>query len=126
MEEIYLILGCHGYQEEGFVSCGALENVILIITSNLVGYDKLLDYLDGVNLFDKPILDYNSIKHIIRNIYDSFDQYDKKIWSEKTYSVFQKFLANHKPCGLYLKLSTDKIQTQIQEKEINIIIKKRG
>lgn len=126
MEQVYLTLGCHGLNEEGFVSCPGIENDILIISNKIIEYNKLLDYLDAAGLFDKPALDINTIKHVLRNIYDNFDQLNKKIWSEKRHIILQKFLVNHKNCGLYLKLSLEARQTVIQEKEINVIIPKAG
>lgn len=124
INDLYLILGCHGLKEEDLICCPALENNILIINQNLNGYINLIDYLDTVGLFDKPVLDINSLRHIIRNIYDSFDQFNKKIWSEHKYAVIQQLIHNHKKCGLYLRLDFEEKKQEVKSKQISFFIPK--
>lgn len=72
-----------------------------------------MDYLDGCKLFDQTILEYNSVRNIIFNLQDKFDQVVKKLWTEKQFRLYQKFVVDHKDCGVYLKLKL----AEIEEKE---------
>ena len=127
MEEqtIQLLLGCFGYQEEGFVSCKGCENCILVIEPALEGYSEILDYLDHCRLFDKALFEYNSINAFIKRM-SQFDQVAKnrRLWSEKQCRMFNKFLVDHRICGIYAKLSlinNNKTElSKIEEKAIDI------
>lgn len=122
-DQLYLVLGCHGKVDDDFVSCSSCENKILLIHSGLENYDAIMDYFDVCRLIDKPAFDFNAIRNILQNMQRRFGQ-SKSLWSEKEIQLFQKFLLDHKACGLYLKLmfvSKDKIDEKIDEKNIQII-----
>lgn len=102
---INIILGCFGRTDDGFVSCASTENIILTINQESYNYNKIMDYLDKLQLFDKMMLDYNSIRHFIFNMREKFDYPTKKLWSEKQFNLFQKFTLTHKDCGLFIKLN---------------------
>ena len=68
-------------------------------------YTGIMDYLDGCQLFDKTVLEYNSIRHFILNMQDRYDQIIKKLWTEKQFRLYQKFTIDHRDCGLFLKLN---------------------
>lgn len=104
MEACYLTLGCFGRKDDGFVSCPGVENRILKIDDSLVYVDEIMDYFDSVRLFDRHMLDLNSIRHLLHNLQDRFDQKVKRLWTEKQYGLYERFVVSHKPCGLYVKL----------------------
>lgn len=130
-EQLYLVLGCFGRKETfrdsseiiDFVSCASCENRILTLsTAKVNNYNAIMDYFDSCRLFDKPIFEYSAINHFIRNVRDKFDQIvtDKPIWSESQYNLYQKFIVEHRLCGLYIKL----IFTDISENKVNKIEEK--
>jgi hypothetical protein len=106
VEEFYLILGCFGQKDDGFISCPSCENRILDLTKQLDKYNEMMDYFDTCRLFDRPMFEYSSIAHFIKNMQDRFDQITigKRLWPEKRYHLYQKFMSNHRICGLYIKL----------------------
>jgi hypothetical protein len=101
---LYIILGCFGLRQDDFVSCAGIENRILRIQENLVGYAEMMNYLDQCRLFDKPTFEYNSVRHFIFNMQDRFDQNFKRLWPEKRFELLQKFTIDHRHCGIYIKL----------------------
>lgn len=103
-EELYITFGCFGLVQDNFISCGGVENRILLIEETLFNYKELMNYIDNCRLFDKPMFDYNAIRHFIFNLRDRFDQPTKRLWSEKKFDLYQKFTIDHRHCGLYLKL----------------------
>lgn len=105
-EEIYLVLGCFGRRDDDFISCPGIENKILNLANRIDQYNQMMDYFEKCRLFDRPMFEYSSITHFIKNMQDKFDQISigKKLWSEKHYHLFQKFLADHRLCGAYVKL----------------------
>lgn len=103
-DNIYLVLGCFGRRDDDFVSCSGIENRILLLSPTIVNYNDLMDYLENCRLFDRPLFEYNGIRHVIFNIREKFDQVTKRIWSEKKFTLYQKFTIDHRHCGLYLKL----------------------
>lgn len=104
-EELYLVLGCFGRKDDNFISCSGLENKILKVIFTLENYNKIMDYLENCRLFDKPLFDVNGVRNVIFYMQDKFDQGMKRLWSEKEFLLYQKFLLGHKECGTYLKLS---------------------
>jgi hypothetical protein len=50
-ESAYLVLGCYGRLENGFVLCPSTQNRILKLDDSLVNVDGVTDYLDAVKLF---------------------------------------------------------------------------
>lgn len=121
--ELYLVLGCFGRREDDFISCNGIENAILHIENNLYQYDEIMGYLDNCRLFDKPLFDLNAIRHFIFNMRDKYDQPMKRLWSEKKFDLYQKFVIEHRCCGLYVKLIlTDPIFVQQIPEEKAILI----
>lgn len=107
MGELYLILGCFGRNDDGFVSCSSCENKILNVNARLDKYNEIMDYLEACRLFDRPIFEYSTIAHFIKNMQDRYDQIavGRRLWSEKQYNLYLKFIAEHKLCGCYVKLA---------------------
>jgi hypothetical protein len=105
-EELYLILGCFGRQDNGFVSCASVENRILKITSATEHYNDIMGYLDTCRLFDKPMFEMQAIRHFIFNMRERYDQVGagRRLWDETSFTLYQKFLIDHRLCGLYVKL----------------------
>lgn len=103
-EELYLVLGCFGRNEGDFVFCPSVSNRILKIDESLDNYDKMMDYFEGIKLFDKPLFDLNAIKHMAYNIRDRFDQVTKRIWTQQEFDTIEKFIVGHRICGLYARL----------------------
>lgn len=127
MADLYLILGCFGQNHDGFVSCASCENKILKVESRLDKYNEIMDYLETCRLFDRPIFEYSTLAHFIKNMQDRYDQVavGRRLWSEKQYNLYLKFIAEHRLCGCYIKLALlDKIEAEkpIPE-EKGIIIK---
>jgi len=107
LSELYIILGCFGRNDDGFVSCASCENKILKVQSCLDKYNEIMDYLEVCRLFDRPLFEYSSIAHFIKNMQDRYDQIaaGRRLWSEKQYNIYLKFIAEHKLCGCYVKLA---------------------
>lgn len=103
-EELYIVLGCFGRRDDNFISCAGVENRILKVDELLFNYNELMNYLDTCRLFDRPVFDYNAIRHVIFYLRDKFDQPMKRLWSEKKFELYQKFTIDHRHCGLYVKL----------------------
>jgi hypothetical protein len=110
VEELYIVLGCFGRRdsvESGlpeFISCGGIENRILKLSSNLESFNEIMDYFEGLRLFDKPMFDINAIRHFIYNMQERYDQKFKRLWTEKQYNLYERFIISHKSCGIYVKL----------------------
>lgn len=106
-ESLYLVLGCFGRQDDGFISCKSVENKILKISSELEGYQNMMDYFSSCRLFDRPVFELNAVRHLIFNLQDKYDQKINRLWSEKNFTLYQKFIIDHRPCGVYIKLILD-------------------
>lgn len=129
MQDLHIILGCFGLRTEGFVSCAGIENVILKVNTSVNRYNDMMDYFDSCRLFDKPLLEFNSIRHFVFNLQDRFDQVNKKLWSPKKFELYQKFVIDHRYCGLIVKLEvpqsydqtiTSEAETEVEEKALKI------
>ena len=103
-ENAYLVLGCYGRTENGFVLCPSTQNRILKLDDSLVNVDGVTDYFDAVRLFDRPMLEQNAIRHLIYNLQDRFDQKFKRLWTDHEYHLLERFIQMHRPCGLYAQL----------------------
>jgi hypothetical protein len=103
MEDFHLILGCFGLTIDNFTCCCGIENIILKGNPSIHNYNEMVDYFDRLKLFNQPIFDLNAIRHIIFNIQDRFTLITKPIWSVKSFELYQKFVIDHKRCGLLLK-----------------------
>lgn len=102
--EFYIVLGCFGRTDDGFVSCSGICNSILHVSINNPHFSDIMDYLDNLQLFDRALLDYNAIRHFIHNMQDRFTYPTQKLWSEKMFRLYQKFAIDHKNCGLFIDL----------------------
>jgi len=125
-EQLYLVLGCFGRSDDGFISCNSCENRILLVHPGLDNYNGIMDYFNNCELFDKTALDFNAIRNILQNMQNKFDQVvsSRHLWSEQKIQLFQKFMLEHKSCGLYLKLLlTQEEPKQLEEKQVKIIAK---
>lgn len=121
--ELYLVLGCFGRREDDFISCAGIENAILHIEEGLYLYNDMMEYLDNCRLFDRPIFDLNAIRHFVFNMRERYDQPMRRLWSEKKFDLYQKFIIEHRHCGLYVKLVlTDPIFVAQQPEEKSILI----
>lgn len=103
-ERAYLVLGCHGRTENGFVLCPGVQNRVLKLDDSLVNFDGVTEYLDAVRLFDRPMLDQNAIRHLVYNLQDRFDQKLKRLWTDHEYHLLERFIHMHSQCGLYAQL----------------------
>ena len=99
-----IALGCFGRTDDEFVSCSGISNLILNLTTDHPNHDEIMNYLDNMQLFDRVMLDYNTIRRFIFKMQDEFGLTTKKLWSEKMFSLYQKFVIDHKSCGLFIDL----------------------
>ncbi len=104
VNELYIVLGCFGRTDDDFISCSGLQNTILVISQSLHNHVEIMNYLDSCRLFDRQLLDYNAIRNFVYNLYNKFDQPSRKLWSEKQFRLYQKFVIDHRDCGLFVKL----------------------
>jgi len=102
--DLYIVLGCFGRTDDGFISCTGIQNKILLIQPGMPCYNDIMEYLDCCSLFSKMMLEYNSIRHLIFNLQEKFDMPTKKIWTEKQFKLYQKFTIDHRDCGLFVRL----------------------
>lgn len=103
-ENAYLVLGCFGRTENGFVLCNSVENRVLKLTDSLNDFPLIMNYLDSVRLFDRPMLDQNAIINLVYNLQNKFDQKIRRLWTDHQYHLIERFIQMHKPCGIYSKL----------------------
>ena len=101
---LYIVLGCYGRTDDEFVSCSGIENIILKIEPSDQNYNEIMDYLDSLQLFDRQIMNYNAARHFVHNMQDKFDLPTKRLWSEKMFLLYQKFVIDHRDCGVWIKL----------------------
>jgi len=104
MQNLHLILGCFGRRVDDFVSCPGVENTILNITPSINRYNDMMDYFDSCRLFDKPLLEFNAIRHFVYNLQDRYDQINKRLWTNQKFDLYQKFVIDHRHCGLIIRL----------------------
>ena len=123
-ENAYLVLGCYGRTENGFVLCPSTDNRILKLGESLVNIEGVMNYLDAVKIFDRPMLDNNSIRHTVYHLQDKFDQKFKRLWNDHEFSLLERFMHMHKPCGMYLQVILVQEEMQIikpDEEEISFV-----
>lgn len=104
MYDFYVLLGCFGITIDEFVCCTGAENIILKINTSLPDYNNMMNYFDQCLLFDRPMFDLNAVRHFIFNIQDKFSLVTKPVWSVKQFEMYQKYVIDHKHCGVYIKL----------------------
>lgn len=96
-----IILGCEGYQENGFHFCNKVENVVLDLetTENTDNYYDLIQYLDRVvKVFEEPC----NKSHIISNAMYKFFEFG--YIDEKKHYHLAYFYDMHKRCGLIMSI----------------------
>lgn len=121
-ESAYLVLGCYGRKENGFVLCPSTDNRILKLDYSLVNYEGVMNYFDAVNMFEKPMLDQNAIRHLVYHLQDKFDQKLRRLWTDHEYHLIERFMHMHKPCGMYAQLIvTDETREDREEEEISFV-----
>lgn len=116
-ENLYLVLGCFGRCDDGFISCKGIENKILKISQDLEGYENMMDYFSSCRLFDRPTFELNAVRHLIFNLQDKYDQKLTRLWPEKNFNLYQKFIIDHRPCGVFAKLILESEQHHVIKKE---------
>ena len=121
-ETAYLALGCYGRTENGFILCGGVQNRILRLDDTLTNFDGIINYLNAVKLFDRPMLDQNSIRHLIYHIQDKFDQKIKRLWTDHQFNLLERFMLMHKPCGTYAQLFLVPDEFEKPEKKEDIVL----
>ena len=104
MSDLLVVLQCFGRTDDGFINCSGCENVILRLSPSHPLYDEIMDYFDSLLLFDRPLLDTNAVRHFIFNMQSKFELPGHKLWSEKMFTLYQKFVIDHRDCGLRLQL----------------------
>lgn len=102
--DFYLCLGCFGLTTDSFVSCPGIENPILEASNAIPDYQEMLDYFEQLRLYDRPLFDYNAVRHVVINLQDRYSLGGRPLWMPKKFDLYQKFVINHRHCGVYLKL----------------------
>lgn len=118
-------LGCFGLRQDGFICCGGVENVILEIRPNTPHYKEMSAYFDNCRLFDKPMFDFNAVRHFINNMQNRYDQVTRPLWTPKKYDLLQKFVVEHRHCGVFIQLrlpieEADKTTKDVSKLEIPV------
>lgn len=116
---VYIVLGCFGRCDNDFVSCSGLRNKILFLKSSDLNFSDLMDYLDNMRLFDRVLLDYNAVRRLIFKVQNDFDLPTKKVWPEKMFMLYQKFVIDHKDCGLFIDLELNDESNQKTDAQTN-------
>lgn len=124
MYDFYVTLGCFGLRTDDFISCGGVENTILKVNPKIVNYNEMMDYFDQCRLFDKAMFDLNSIRHFVHNLNERFDQVARPLWTPKKYELYQKFIIEHRHCGLILKLTLP--EESVVEPEEPLYVSNKG
>lgn len=89
------------------------------------GYNQMMDYFSSCRLFDRPLFELNSVRHLIFNLQDKYDQKNGRLWTEKNFTLYQKFIIDHRPCGVFVKLILDEttqetVKANVEEERILI------
>lgn len=102
---LHIHLGCFGRKDDDFIICPSIENKIYTLNSEFPYYSQIMDYLDNCRLFDLPLSDFNAIRNFMAMFRNKFEIPLKPMWVERKYLNYQKFIVDHRNCGLYLKLT---------------------
>lgn len=129
MYDFYVLLGCFGLTIDGFTSCSGIENVILKVNTSLPDYNEMMDYFEQCRLFDRPMFDLNAVRHFIFNLQDRYNLVTRPLWSAKKFELYQKFVIDHRHCGVYIKLKLPEGSGLLMEpvslpKEEIVVVKK--
>ena len=90
-----VVLFCEGRQDNGFVFCNGVKNIILDLEDIRAhnGYMDILDYLNNVvKLFDGPCFSLNVITNTIYKLYEL------GFIDETRYNYITHFYNMHKRC----------------------------
>ena len=113
-----VFLGCHGQKDDDFVICSSVENKIYTVESDFYYFNPIMDFLDKCKLFDCPLSDFNAIRNFLSLFREKFEIPMSPKWSERKYIAYQKFLIDHRNCGVFLYLNSScSEQRQNQETE---------
>lgn len=94
-----IILGCEGRQDDGFVYCNGVKNVIIDLEKlrNSSRYLELIKYLDKVvKIFDGPCVK----PHVITNAI--YKLHEMGYIDEDKHNRIANFYKVHRPCGLVM------------------------
>lgn len=119
MHDFYIILGCFGLETDNFCLCRGVENSILPVNVTVNNYKKLIEYLDSCDLFNRPIFDYNGARNFIFFLQKNFDQVSRPLWPAKKFELYQKFVIDHRNCGIFIRLDLE----DIRREKVEFIIK---
>jgi len=111
--KIHIVMGCYGYKDDDFVFCPGVENKIFAFDKKHFSYNEIMNYLDNCKLFDKPMYDYNSVRNFLSRFKQKFESPLSPVWVERKYNNYQKFAIDHKNCGLIIKLSSQKNESEL-------------
>lgn len=123
-EDLYLLIGCHGREESGFVLCPSVSNRILKIDHTLVDPDGIIKYFDALKMFDRPLLDQNAIRQMIYRLQERYDQKFKRLWTDHEFSLLERFLVMHKQCGIYSQLVLDSSNSFVKNPQEETVLVK--
>jgi len=104
MYDFYVLLGCFGLQVDGFTCCASIENTILKVNASLPDYNEMMNYFEQCRLFDRAMFDINAVRHFIFNLQDRYSLVTRPLWSNQKFDLYQKFIIDHRHCGVYVKL----------------------
>lgn len=129
MYDFYVLLGCFGLTQDGFTCCAGVENVILKVNTSLPDYNEMMNYFDQCRLFDRPMFDLNAVRHFVFNLQDRYSMVTRPLWSVKKFELYQKFIIDHRHCGVYIKLQLPESSAMLPEptppkKEEIVLVKK--
>lgn len=97
--KVFLVLGCNGYEEDGFSLCGRIKNYILDISTNTEQNIKISEHLEKIGLFDQPI--YKNARTILYTLQNKFS-FKGPVFSERKFKLMEHFCIMHKQCQVYL------------------------
>lgn len=104
---VFLVLGCFGSEQCGFVRCTSVFNYILRIDGEIDNEDILWEYFESLNLVNIPLCNSNSVRNTIYKMKSSYSRRCQDLWPQDYFSKMEEFMHFHKDCGLFLKLTTD-------------------
>lgn len=119
MYDYNVVLGCFGLRHDGFISCGGVQNTILKVGPALDKYNEMSNYFEQCRLFDKPMFEMNSIRHFIFNMQNRYDQIMRPLWSAKNFELYQKFILDHRCCGLFVQLQLPAESVEGPKKDVS-------
>jgi len=102
--DFYLYLGCEGFQDQGFVHCPGVENLIYVASESEENFQQIIEFFVKIKLFDYPLRDYNSVLNFLSGFKERYQSKIRPKWTPSMFSSYQKFVINHKQCPVYLRL----------------------